>query len=357
MLGDMLDFSGGGRRETPWETALSVPGFVLRRYGRASGGDPPVLIVPAPIKGPYIFDILPEVSVVRRLLDAGFPVYLLAWRDMGGNVQTAGEGVGGLGDFAGSWIDAAVGAVEAESGHRPVLIGHSLGGTLAAIFTSMAPYRVLKLVLILAPLRFAEEAGALAAVVMTAPPAELMTQQLMADDMRSRLGVQGVPGSFLDLVSVAAAPDEFVIDRWLDAVASLHSPDTLAVHQAVMRWTLDELAMPDVLFCEIVELLYRRDLFARGALRLRGAPAHPQALARLPVVAVVDPASRLVPPISALAPLCGVRNCVLHYEHEVGVGLAHVGPLVGRNAHAKLWPELIAWMRRKPVEMRTRNGS
>jgi poly(3-hydroxyalkanoate) synthetase len=44
---------------------------------------PPVLIVPAPIKRPYIFDFLPPVSVVRRLLEKGFAVYLIDGREVG----------------------------------------------------------------------------------------------------------------------------------------------------------------------------------------------------------------------------------------------------------------------------------
>jgi hypothetical protein len=35
---------------------------------------------------------------------------------------------------------------------------------------------------------------------------------------------------------------------------------------------------------------------------------------------------------------------VLHYEGDVGVALQHVGPLVGRRAHALLWPRITQWI-------------
>ena len=40
---------------------------------------------------------------------------------------------------------------------------------------------------------------------------------------------------------------------------------------------------------------------------------------------------------------------VLHYEGDVGVSLQHVGPLVGRSAHALLWPKIVAWIARTRV--------
>jgi polyhydroxyalkanoate synthase len=37
---------------------------------------------------------------------------------------------------------------------------------------------------------------------------------------------------------------------------------------------------------------------------------------------------------------------VLDYAGDVGVSLRHVGPLVGRNAHALLWPQIVDWIAR-----------
>jgi polyhydroxyalkanoate synthase len=38
------------------------------------------------------------------------------------------------------------------------------------------------------------------------------------------------------------------------------------------------------------------------------------------------------------------RKLLLHYEGDVGVNLQHEGVLVGRNAHAKLWPAIFSWL-------------
>jgi polyhydroxyalkanoate synthase len=90
-------------------------------------------------------------------------------------------------------------------------------------------------------------------------------------------------------------------------------------------------------------LLYRQDRFARNELRVLGRPARSDSLAKIPVAAIVDHTSRLVPPSSALEPLSSPT--VFAYVPEIGVGLQHVGPLVGRRAHREIWPHVIDWMR------------
>ena len=59
---------------------------------------------------------------------------------------------------------------------KPVLIGHSIGGTFAAIFAASEPDRIQKLLLITAPLRFGVEAGALAPIVGGSLPSGMVAK-------------------------------------------------------------------------------------------------------------------------------------------------------------------------------------
>ena len=55
-----------------------------------------------------------------------------------------------------------------------------------------------------------------------------------------------------------------------------------------------------------------------------------------------------------VAPLASVKPCIdampatgisiIQYPGEVGVGLQHLGILVGRQARAHVWPEIISWI-------------
>ncbi|NOJ46713.1 alpha/beta fold hydrolase [Bradyrhizobium archetypum] len=316
-VGGLLEIAGYGPHEAAWDR-LEHPAFRLRRYASLAANPLPVLIVPAPIKRAYIFDLLPDVSVVRRLIQAGFAVYLYEWP----------EEQDGKADLEASISSLRLAAemIATEYRGRSILVGHSLGGTLAAIAASIEPHLVSKLVLVEAPLKFGVQTGALGPVVLSSPT----------------VPPDPVPGSLLDLASVVAAPEEFVVGRYRDSFTSLLDPEALAIHLAVIRWSLDEFAPGGQLIRDVIQLLYREDRFARNELHVLGRSARSDALGKIPVAAIVDHASRVVPSSSVLGAL--KHPSIFPYEPEVGVALQHVGPLVGRQAHREIWPKLIDWM-------------
>jgi polyhydroxyalkanoate synthase len=327
--GHLLEAAGFGPARTPARTIHRAGVLDVLAYGEPPPTRPAVLLVPAPIKRAYIWDLAPGLSVVRRCLDHGLAPFVARWRDPG----IAGSDLG-LADYAGRLLGEALGAVAAESGRRrAALIGHSLGGTLAAIYAALNPDRVSCVVLVAAPLRFGgEAAGAFAPLRGPAPPI--------------RVTAGRVPGTVLDLTAVGAAWDEFVAGRWADWLASAGDLAALALHLRVERWALDELALPGRLVGDVVETLYHDDAFFRGTLVLEGRRLGPSSLAT-PLLAVIDRSSRVVPP-AAVVPFLAAAAArdveVLEYHREAGVGLQHVGPLVGRGAHRLLWPRILAWV-------------
>jgi polyhydroxyalkanoate synthase len=157
-----------------------------------------------------------------------------------------------------------------------------------------------------------------------------------------------VPGSFTALLSTAAAPQAFLAQRWADFGASLADPLAAATHARVERWMMDEFAMPGRLFEETLEQLYRDDRLVRGTLDLGGQCVSLDRM-RSPVLAVVNPAGRVVPPASVLEGLAAMpanlpRRALRYDGDEPGPALQHLGPLLGRGAHARLWPEILNWM-------------
>ena len=69
---------GLGPRECQFQVICSGPHWRFRAYG-GPDARPSLLMVPAPIKRPYIWDLTPSVSAVRYCLHQGFRVHLLEW--------------------------------------------------------------------------------------------------------------------------------------------------------------------------------------------------------------------------------------------------------------------------------------
>lgn len=329
--GMMMDALGHGPRTAP-STVRDVGGGVqLRSYPGAGSGAAPVLLVPAPIKRSYIWDLQPDLSVVRRCQRHGLRVHMVEWSDCG-----PGDQWRGLDEYAGRMLVHCLRAVAQQTGAvRVPVIGHSLGGTFAAIFAARHPEIVAAVVLLEAPLGFGPDAGAFTRFVSAAGGTPDLPD--------------GVPGSLLDVVAGAAAPGEFQLDRWVDLVRSLADPAALASYLRVLRWTMDEFRLPRRLFEDVVESLYREDRFRAGALTVEGRRVGPDSLV-VPLLNVVDPASRVVPPRSVLPfheAAASREKAVLEYHGDSGVLLQHVGVLVGRNAHRELWPAVLGWLDRQ----------
>lgn len=139
----------------------------------------------------------------------------------------------------------------------------------------------------------------------------------------------------------------FGTEPWLDLVASFADPDYRRLHWQIRRWTLDETPMAAALLDEVANRLYRDNEFAEGRLEVGGRRAAPGAITA-PVLAVLDPHSRIVPPSSVEAyrrRAASAEVCILHHGAESGVVMQHVAVLVGRRAHRALWPRIAAWLR------------
>ena len=190
------------------------------------------------------------------------------------------------------------------------------------------------LVLLETPLHFGADAGDFSSLVAATPDAQ---------SIEAAFG--NVPGSFLNAVSIAAAPHAFQWERYLDWSLSMRSPEAMATHMRVERWMHDEFSLPGKLFTEIVELLYRNDQLMNGSLCIDGQRIGPPDL-KAPLLNVVDPRSTVIPPQSILPfheAAASRAKKILQYEGDVGIAIQHVGVLVGTSAHAVIWPAIFDW--------------
>ncbi|HZR77501.1 alpha/beta fold hydrolase [Bradyrhizobium sp.] len=326
--GDLYASLGFGPVESSHHVIASAPFWRLRDYG-ASSGSASVLIVAAPIKRPYIWDLAPPVSAIRRCLDADLRVLLLEW-------LPASEATCNIGIT--ECVQAASEAVKrigsSESERKPILMGHSLGGTLAAIYAASAPNAVDGLILLSTPLCFREGESLFRDALVSLVPNPVSDARIY-------------PGSVLSQASAAASPVTFIWSRYLDAITCATDRAAMDIHARVQRWAFDEVALPGKLVSEIVEWLYRENRFHRAILNVEGRMIGCKDLST-PTLAVVNTADP-VAPVNSVRPIgetLGPEEFqLIEYPGERGICLQHLGVLVGRQAHAWLWPQIVDWIR------------
>jgi len=325
--GRVLEFLGFGPTESPYDVIAADAHWRLRSYG---GVGPPLLIVAAPIKRPYIWDFSPQVSAIGHCLRHHFRPYLLEW-----TAPASGDPAGGLSEYAGRYVIGAAACVsEDAAGTKPFLIGHSLGGTLAAIAAAYDSQALSGLVLLAAPLCFA-------------PGSSPFRDAMAGFDSSLLAAMDVVPGSALSQLSAAASPDTFVWSRMLDAALSLNDAQASEIHARVERWALDEFPLSGRLAHDIFHSLYRENRFCRGTLPIGSRIVGPSRI-QVPTLAIVN-SDDAVAPLASVSPfieaIAANRGSVMTHAGETGVGLQHLAILIGRKAHADVWPQMLAWLR------------
>jgi len=331
-LGDVLAALGFCPSECPYRIVAARSHWRLREYAN-SGDGKVVVIVAAPIKKPYIWDLAPPVSVIKLLLKRGFCVYMLEWA-----APQAHHSNPGLADYAGRFIGEGLAHVaEITKRAKPVLIGHSLGGTLAAIYAAAHSSDLCGLLLLGAPLSFKKGTSPFRDAVAA------MTRDIdLAPDI--------VPGSLLAQLSAFAAPDAFVWSRINEVAYAMGDARALDMQARIERWVLDEFPVSGHLIEEILRLLYQDDRLCQGTLQIGDVFSDPRGL-QLPTLAVINKRD-VVAPLPSVAPFLEAMDAkqarLIEYAGEIGVGLQHLAVLIGRQAHLRLWPEILSWLDELP---------
>src|SRR5688572_25812730 len=137
---------------TPRSEAMRRGKTVLWRYARAApdAGLAPLVICYALVNRPYMMDLQPDRSLIRRLLDQGVDLYLIDW-----GYPDGADRYLEVSDYVLRYLPRCVDAVAESSGYDSVnLLGVCQGGTLSLCYTALHPERVRNLVTMVTPVDF-----------------------------------------------------------------------------------------------------------------------------------------------------------------------------------------------------------
>lgn len=310
-----------GRRarveEAPFEVVWRWGSATLRHYRPEKPVENRRLfIVYAMVNRPYVLDLLPERSVIRRFLKQSYDVYLLDWGEPGRT-----EGDLPLDVFVDNLIGESLAcACEREGVENLPLLGYCQGGTLAALYAMRNPEKVEGLALMATPVDFSK-LGHLS----------LWAQHLQPQILVDEKGV--VPGWKIRWAFENMRPFSLPM-RWQGFMKRLLDGEADEVEKehfaAMERWISDDRDLAGKAFVEFVERYYHRNELL------------PQLKAlTVPLLLIVGEKDNLVPPESTLAALEYVGST----EKDVlRCNCGHIGLSVSGKAHKNLWPQVMTWL-------------
>lgn len=295
---------------TPHEVVMREGPARLIRYDAGAPKGDPILLVCSLINRPYVLDLLPERSVVRRLLDTGREVYLLDWGTPGPE-----ESKNGLDYYALDLLPRAARKVAA----RPHVLGYCMGGTFALIAMGQGALDVTSLVAMATPVDF-DDPGLLSlwcrapdfdpeAIVRAygnAPPHLLQPAFKLLDPV--------------GLSTKLAHLDEKVGDD-----------DFVRFFLAMETWLEDSVAFPGRAYVDWLRLYRENSLARKGSLKTLTAP----------ILSLVAEQDYVTPPQSSLAIERLAPRAKHQIERQAG---GHIGLATSSAAHRTLWPKVSAWL-------------
>lgn len=218
----------------------------------------PVVITPAWIMKYYILDLGPEESLVRYLVDQGFTVFMVSWKNPDASYRDFG-----FDEYCRLGARAAIDAACAITGSKTVhALGYCLGGTLltmtAAAMARKGDDRIGTLTLLASQADFSE-AGELRLFVNEAQVNLL--EQMMWD--RGYLLPEQMAGTFQLLRS-----NDLVWSRMVHHYL-MGEPDRPSKLDA---WSRDTTRLPYRMESENLRKLYLGDDLAEGRFEVEGAP-------------------------------------------------------------------------------------
>jgi polyhydroxyalkanoate synthase len=320
---------------TPHDIVYQVDTLRLLRYRNPTVAfREPILVCSTLINRPYLLDLRPQRSVVAQLLKRGFEVYLIDW-----GVPTAADRGLGLRDYVCDLLAGAARFVRRQAGLPAChLLGYCLGGTLAALYTSLYPDTVRTLTLVAAPLDFSDDAGLL----------QTWTREKSFPLDRLLDSYGNCPGLLVQAILCLMEPVQNTVEKYLSLWANFQDEDYLEDFFALERWASDDVPLAGAICREIVKRLYQRNELVRGELRLGERAVHPENIT-CPLLLLTADFDRLVPPASTLGivPHAGSRD-VTRMSLHAGQG----GLVISSRAHRQFWPEVAGWLAERSTPAR-----
>jgi len=286
----------------------------------------PLLVCFALVNRPYVLDLQPDRSLVRRLLEAGLRVYLIDWGD-----PDDAERRMDLTDYVEGHLGACVQHVrQAHGGAALNLLGVCQGGVLALCYAALHPDDIARLITLTTPVDF--HAGE-----------NLLARWVRGLDTALLAACGNVPGEVLNALFLALMPLRLTQEKYVRLLTG--RPDQRAVEDFVRmeRWIFDSPPQAAAALAEFVRMFYQQNALVRGTALIGGRRVDLGQL-RQPLLNLYALDDHIVPPeaCAALQDLVGSRDYT-----ECAIRTGHIGMYVSRAAREVIPRRIVSWLQER----------
>jgi polyhydroxyalkanoate synthase len=266
----------------------------------------PLLIVYALVNKPYILDLQPDRSVVRRFLNAGFEVYLIDW-----GTPSEGDKFFNLDDYVNWYMDDVIELIKHRHDVESIsILGYCMGGTLSAMYAALNPDKVRNLMLMAAPLDFEADRGLLRQWSRDA----YFDVDLLVDASGN------IPGEFLNSGFLLLDPVKNLYSKYMGFVENVDDDEFVKLFFRMEKWIHDGIPVAGEAYREFIKHCYQQNLLVKSQLEY----------------------DHLVTPESSMS----FNDLVPSSDKKLMVfPTGHIGLSVSSTSHTEFWPRVISWLK------------
>jgi polyhydroxyalkanoate synthase subunit PhaC len=313
---------------TPKELVWRKNKARLYRYIRS---DPPThrtpifLVLPL-INRAYILDLRPRASFVEFLLGQGYDVFLIDWGTPADEDRALD-----ITSLVTRYLPRAVQAIWKAAGSDQVtVLGYCIGGVLASCFVALYPETARNLILLTAPIDFADAGQFGRMTARGVFPVERLTETFPT-----------VPGTIPDIGSKLLNPVASYVGTYVRLGERLGDPNfDVEGWQAMYRWVNDSVPFAGAAFRQWIVEFYQENRLVRDMLEMDGRPVRLGNI-RCPVLNVAASRDQIAPRATTSVVTQRVASAD---ATEIVIEGGHVGIVVGRTASRDLWPRIASWL-------------
>lgn len=296
----------------------------------------PVLMVYALVNRYYILDLQSDKSVVKKLLDEGFDVYMIDWGYPSGTDRYLT-----VDDYVNGYINNTVDFIRTRCSLDQIsMLGVCQGGTFSIMYSSLYPEKIKNLITLVAPVNFDSDKGML----------HIWAKSLDVDKIVDYYGI--VPGEFLNSGFLLTDPFRLMIDKYVgmfdridcdpaDETCLIRNEEIVKNFLRMEKWIFDSPDQAGETFRQFMKDCYQKNLLIKNEFILNGKKVDLRNIT-MPLLNVMAEFDHLVPNEASIPLLDAVSST----EKETMIfPTGHIGIFVGSKSQNEVCPKIAQWLR------------
>lgn len=310
---------------TPYEIIKETRLYRLLHYKSSSEKriSPPILIVYALINRSYILDLQENKSWIKNLVDRGFDIYLIDWKE-----PCQIDKYTGFEDYVNIFMDDCINFIlNNNSVEKISLHGYCMGATMSVMYSALYTQKIKNLV-------------TLAPVIDTSKDNTVIGNFSRNIDIETTIESNGnMPSDLLYNFFSMLKPFKHGVNKYFMLYEKIDDDVFVENFLRIERWLFDIPHIAGELFKQWIQNIYQKNLLAKNQMKLNDEIIDISKI-NIPFLNIVADDDHLVSPEGSVE----LNSLVSSQDNELmNFSIGHIGLVASSYSQSQILPRIQEW--------------